>query len=75
MKCIISSNSSYGRTYNDVNTRSAMRCAARYGRCEGGEVVTVCTDEGKVISRVCYEPGGRYYRVTVEPGETVDVSE
>lgn len=64
--CTISSNSSYEQEYT-VNTTSAMKCADMYGRCEGGEVVTVRTKRGNVLSRVMWTPedGGKYYRVSV----------
>ena len=38
--CEISSNSSYPRYY-EVETRSALKCARKYGRGEGDEIVTV----------------------------------
>ena len=64
--CTIYSNFSHGREY-EVETKSAMKCADLYGRCEGGEVITVSTKSGKDISRVVWTPedGGRYIRVTV----------
>lgn len=51
--CIITSSSSYGREYS-VNTRSALKCAAMYGRCEGGEIVRVTRKNGRVISEARY---------------------
>lgn len=65
--CTITSNSSYGREY-EVETKSAMKCAEMYGRYEGGEVVTVKTKSGKVLSEVRYtsEDGGKYYRCVVD---------
>ena len=65
--CTIYSNASYGREY-DVDTKSAMKCASKFGRCEGGEVVTVTNKSGKIISQVMWSPekGGSYYRVAVE---------
>lgn len=62
--CIIYSNSSKGREY-EVATTSAMKCANEYGRCEGGEVVTVYRKNGAPISQVRWTPedGGKYYRV------------
>lgn len=65
-KCVIWSNSSNGREY-EVKTTSAMKCAAEFGRCEGGEIVQVLSPGGKVLSEVCWTPedGGKYYRVVV----------
>jgi hypothetical protein len=64
-KCIIWSNSSYGREYN-VNTKSALKAAKMFGRCEGGEVVQIRTASSKVISEARWSPegGGKYYRTT-----------
>lgn len=66
--CRISSNSSAGREY-EVETKSAMKCAERFGRYEGGEIVTVTNKHGRVIDRAAYSPedGGKYYKVTFEP--------
>lgn len=63
-KCIITSNFSYGREY-EVKTSSAMKCAETYGRCEGGEVVTVLSPSGKPLSQVRWtqEDGGKYWQV------------
>ena len=66
-KCIIWSNSCYGREYV-VASKSAMRAAARLGRCDGGEVVQVETmTTGRVLSRVQWTPegGGKYIRVCI----------
>lgn len=65
-KCEIWSNSSNGREY-EVKTSSAMKCAAEFGRCEGGEVVQVLSPSGKVLSEVRWTPEGgvKYYRVVV----------
>lgn len=65
-KCIIASNSSAGREY-DVNTKSAMKAAQEFGRCEGGETVTITTKGGRELSRVIWTPedGGRYIRVNI----------
>ena len=62
-KCVIWSNSSTGREY-EVHTRSALKAAQMYGRCEGGEVVQIRTRSGKVISEARWTPedGGKYYR-------------
>lgn len=64
--CTIESNSSFPRVY-DVTTSSALKCAEMYGRCEGGEVVTVETKHGRVVSmaRWTMENGGHYYRAFV----------
>lgn len=64
--CIITSNFSLGREY-EVSTKSAMKCAEEYGRCEGGEKVTVKTKSGKILSQVIWSPedGGKYIRVAV----------
>ena len=35
----------------ETSSRSAMRAAKQFGRCEGGERVTVWTRGGKAISR------------------------
>ena len=64
-KCVIWSNSSYNREYT-VKTRSAMRAAMEFGRCDGGEVVQIETmTTGRVLSRVQWTPeyGGKYIRV------------
>ncbi len=60
------SNSTNEREYT-TSSRSAMRAAEQFGRCEGGERVTVWTRGGKAISRVVWSPedGGRYLRVAV----------
>ena len=60
------SNSTNEREYT-TSSRSAMRAAKQFGRCEGGERVTVWTRGGKAISRVVWSPedGGRYLRVAV----------
>ena len=65
-KCIITSNSSWGREY-DVTTRSAYKAAQELGRCEGGEKVTITTQSGRELSRVIWTPedGGRYIRVNL----------
>jgi len=71
-KCIIWSNSSNEREY-EVNTKSAMKCAEMYGRCEGGEIVRVVQQNEKVLSEVRWTPedGGKYYRTNVK-GWAVD---
>lgn len=62
----IASTASHERTYT-TDSRSAMNAAKQYGRCEGGEIVTVRTKSGKEISRVVWTPedGGRYLRVAL----------
>lgn len=62
----INSNSSCEREYT-TDSRSAMRAAEQFGRCEGGERVTVWTRGGKAISRVVWSPegGGKYIRVQI----------
>ena len=63
--CEIWSNSNPGSTYT-VTTKSAMRCAAEYGRAEGGEVVQVRRKNGIVLARVQWSPEARgYIRVAV----------
>ena len=63
--CTITSNSSYGREY-EVSTTSAMKAAEQYGRAEGGEIVTVATKSGKILSRVEWSTEQRkYIRVSV----------
>ena len=64
--CTIESNSTYGREY-EVDTKSAMKCAEVYGRCEGGEIIKVSTKSGKLLSAVRWTPedGGRYWRSTM----------
>ena len=64
--CQIWSNSSLGREY-DVKTRSAYKAAQELGRCEGGEVVTICTKSGRELSRAIWTPeyGGKYIRVNI----------
>ena len=63
--CKIWSNSNPGSTYT-VTTKSAMKCAAEYGRADGGEVVQVERKKGTVISRVEWIPEKRdYIRVAI----------
>ena len=72
-KCYIHCNGGWDREY-DVDTKSALKCAEMYGRCDGGEVVTVATKSGRILSRVRWTPedGGRYYREYITPGEKLD---
>ena len=66
-RCWIWSHNSGFRFY-DVSTRSALKAAQMYGRCEGGEVVQIRTRRsGKVLSEVRWTPegGGKYFRVTL----------
>ena len=63
--CEVLSNSNPGSTYT-VSTKSAMRCAAEYGRADGGEIVQVRRKNGIVLSRVQWSPEERgYIRVEV----------
>lgn len=64
--CTITSNSTREREY-DVATRSAYKAAAKYGRCEGGEIVRVYTKGGRLLSEARYTPegGGHYYRCSI----------
>ena len=63
--CKIWSNSNPGSTYT-VTTKSARKCAAEYGRADGGEVVQVERKNGAVISRVEWSQEKRdYVRVTI----------
>ena len=65
-KVIITSNSSAGREY-EIDSKSAMKAAQEFGRCEGGEVVTVTSKSGRELSRVIWTPenGGAYIRVAI----------
>lgn len=65
-RCIIESHSSFPREY-EVQTKSALKCAKEFGRCEGGEIVRVYAPRGKLISeaRWTQEDGGRYYRAAI----------
>lgn len=58
--CTITSNSSNGRTY-EVATTSAIKCAEMFGRCEGGEVITVRRKSGRILSRATYNIETRSY--------------
>ena len=63
--CTVSSNSNTGLEYL-VNTRSAMQCAEKYGRCENGESVTVRTLQGKPLSKVLWSSEEKkYYNVSI----------
>lgn len=61
--CIVESDSTFPREY-PVSTRSAMKCSARFGRCESGEIVTVRDSSGKPISRVMHI-GYRWCQITI----------
>ena len=66
-KAVVSSDSFSPREYA-VTSKSAMKAAQEYGRCEGGEVVRVVTiRSGRVLSEVRWTPedGGHYYRCEV----------
>lgn len=58
--CEVWSNSNPGSSY-PVTTKSAMRCAADYGRCEVGEIVQVRRKNGAALSRVQWSPVERGY--------------
>jgi len=63
MKVIIKSNNSHAREY-DVKTRSALVAAKELGRCEGGEVVEVRTNKGKLIDKALWScENQKYFRV------------
>lgn len=64
--CTIESNSSRPRAY-EVKTKSAYKAALELGRCEGGEIVTISTKSGRIISQARWTPenGGKYYRCTI----------
>lgn len=64
--CNIWSNSNNARSY-DVTTSSAKKCAEEFGRCENGEVVSVCTAGGREVSRASWtcEDGGKYIRCCI----------
>lgn len=66
-KVIVESDMSYPREY-EQKSRSAMKAAEEFGRCEGGEIVSVFTKKQNIIiSQVRYSPedGGKYYRCKV----------
>ena len=58
--CVIVSNASYGRVY-DVKTASAMKAAKAFGRGDLGEIVTIMTKAGKILSRVIWSACDRKY--------------
>ena len=63
--CVVTSNTSLGREYG-ISTRSAMKAAEAYGRCENGETVTITTRTGKPISRVVWSAEeSKYIRVVI----------
>lgn len=65
--CTITSDN--GEREYDVTTRSAIKAAYKYGRCAGGEVVTIRRKKsGKVISQARWTPenGGYYCEVVRE---------
>lgn len=62
-KCEIIGGGAY-RAY-DVNTKSAVKCAEMFGRCDSGETVLVVRKNGSVISAAKWnEEDGRYIRVS-----------
>lgn len=63
MKAIIKSDNSFQREY-DVKSRSALVAANELGRCEGGEVVEVRTNKGKLIDKAMWDcENQKYLRV------------
>ena len=52
--CYIDSNSTDQRIYT-VTSRSATEAAKKYGRCEGGEQITVRTHSGQILSKVLWD--------------------
>jgi hypothetical protein len=63
MKVIIKSNNSHRREY-DVKSRSALVNAKELGRCEGGEMIEVRTNKGKLIDKACWScEDQKYIRV------------
>ena len=52
--CYINSNNTEERIYT-VTTRSAMKAAQKYGRCEGGEQITIRTHSGQTLSKVIWD--------------------
>ena len=52
--CYINSNNNEERIYT-VTTRSAMKAAQKYGRCEGGESISVRTHSGQTLSKVIWD--------------------
>ena len=63
---VIYSNSTHQREY-ETNSRSALKAADKFGRCEAGEVVIVKMKNGKIVSRSAWTPenGGRYFLTTI----------
>lgn len=60
MKAIIKSDNSFQREY-DVKSRSALVAANELGRCEGGEVVEVRTNKGKLIDKAAWDSESQKY--------------
>ena len=60
MKVIIKSNNSRPREY-DTKSRSAIIATKELGRCEGGEVVEVRTNKGKLIDKAMWNCESRKY--------------
>lgn len=52
--CYINSNNTEERIYT-VTTRSAMKAAQKYGRCECGESISVRTHSGQTLSKVIWD--------------------
>lgn len=68
-RVIIWSNDSRGREYG-TDSRSAMKAAQEFGRCEDGEIVSVCGKRYGLIDRVAYL-NGQYIRVAFDPMDLV----
>lgn len=58
--CYIVSNDSYERIYT-VTSRSALKAAEKYGRCESGETVTIRTHMGQILSKAAWDQQNRKY--------------
>lgn len=59
-KVVIFSNFSYGREY-DSESRDALKCAYKYGRCEFGEKVYIKDIYGETISGAMWSVEDRKY--------------
>lgn len=68
-RCVIWSNSCLGREY-EVETTSATKAAAKYGRREGGEVVEIRRKKtNQLISRAVWDATLKdYYNVYIPKG-------
>ena len=65
--CTVTSDNMYAKVYR-TTTKSAMKAAKEFGRCDGGEEVNIWTPNYRLVSSVKWTPenGGRYYR-TMSP--------